>query len=58
MDDPKKYREEAERLRSKAEKSIDPKLQQTMLDIAAQYERLAKSIEASRDRGAHKGERQ
>jgi hypothetical protein len=51
MVDPKKYREEAERLRKKAEKSIDSRLQQTMLDIAAQYERLAKSVEASRDKG-------
>ena len=42
--DPNKYRDEAEHLRRKAEKSIDPGLQQTMLDIAGLYERMADGI--------------
>ena len=44
MDDAKKCREEAERLRRQAENSIDPELQRVMTDIAEFYERMAETF--------------
>jgi hypothetical protein len=51
MADPKKYRDQAAKLRHDAEKVQSPVIKRQMLEIAAQYERLAKSVEASRDQG-------
>jgi hypothetical protein len=44
MDDPKKYRDEAERLRREADETNDLKMQRTMLDIAGLYERMADAL--------------
>jgi hypothetical protein len=44
MADPKKYRDEAERLRREAEDSHDPHLRRTMLDIAGLYDRMAETL--------------
>jgi hypothetical protein len=46
MADPQKYREQAVRLRLEARAVNDSDLRNHMLEIAAQYERLAASIEA------------
>ena len=40
-----KYREEAARLRREAENTTQPENRQQLLDIAAQYDRLAASAE-------------
>ena len=40
-----KYREEAVRLRDEAERAKPPDIRRQLLDIAAQYDRLAGSIE-------------
>src|SRR5438270_11206198 len=40
-----KYREEAARLRDEAERAKPPDIRRQLLDIAAQYDRLAGSIE-------------
>jgi hypothetical protein len=45
MGDSQKYHDEAARLRSKAEVVNDRDLRKQLLDIAAQYDRLAQSIE-------------
>jgi hypothetical protein len=45
MATPEKYRERAARLRMEARAVNDLDLRNQMLDIAAQYERLAASIE-------------
>src|ERR1700732_2938934 len=44
--DPQKYREHATHLRFEAALINDPEIRLQMLDIAAQYERLAASLEA------------
>jgi hypothetical protein len=44
MAEPKKYRDEAERLRREAEASHDPDLRRTMLDIAGLYDRMAETL--------------
>jgi hypothetical protein len=46
MADPQKYREHATHLRFEAALINDPEIRLQMLDIAAQYERLAASVEA------------
>jgi hypothetical protein len=46
MPDPQKYRDQANRLRREARAVNDADLKMQMLDIAAQYERLAASLEA------------
>jgi hypothetical protein len=43
-----KYREEAARLRREAEDTKRPENRQQLLDIAAQYDRLADSAERTR----------
>jgi hypothetical protein len=48
MADPQKYRLEAKRLRLAAETASSFEIKRQMLDIAAQYERLAVSLEAMR----------
>jgi hypothetical protein len=48
MADPKKYRDEAERLRKEAAESADPEIRGTMLDIAELYHRLAETLERHR----------
>jgi hypothetical protein len=48
MADPKKYRDEAERLREEASESADPEIRGTMLDIAELYHRLAEALERHR----------
>jgi hypothetical protein len=45
MADPKKYRDEAERLRRKAEHIHDRDVRRQAIEIADQYDRLADSIE-------------
>jgi hypothetical protein len=44
MVDPKTYRDESQRLRRKAETSIDPGLQRVMIEIAEFYERMAETL--------------
>ena len=44
MADPRKYREEAERLRKEADEASHPETRGMMLDIAELYERLARAI--------------
>jgi hypothetical protein len=46
MADPQKYRSEAKRRRLEAETASSPEISLQMLDVAAQYERLAASLEA------------
>jgi hypothetical protein len=46
MADPQKYCDQAKRLRLQAALANDTEVRQQMIDIAAQYERLAASIEA------------
>jgi hypothetical protein len=46
MADSQKYRDQAKRLRLEARAVNDANLKNQMLDIAAQYERLAASLEA------------
>jgi hypothetical protein len=41
----KQYREEAARLRDEATRAKHPEIRQQLLDIAAQYDRLANSVE-------------
>jgi len=41
----KQYREEAARLRDEAARAKHPEIRQQLLDIAAQYDRLANSVE-------------
>jgi hypothetical protein len=48
MADPKKYRDEAERLRKEAAESADPEMRGTMLDIAELYRRMAETLERHR----------
>jgi hypothetical protein len=48
MADPKKYRDEAERLREEASESADPEIRGTMLDIAELYHRMAEMLERHR----------
>ena len=48
MADPKKYRDEAERLRREADEAPDPDHQRTMLDIARLYERMAETLTRQR----------
>ncbi len=50
MADPKKYRDEAERLRKEADETGDTETRQTMLDIAALYERVAETLSKQRQR--------
>jgi hypothetical protein len=45
MADPKKYHDEAERLRREAAGSHDPEIQRAMLDIAGLYQRMADTLE-------------
>jgi len=45
--DPKKYRDEAERLRKEAAETTDPDHQRAILDIARLYVRLAELGEAA-----------
>jgi hypothetical protein len=47
-DDPKHWRERAEKARYVADGMTDPVLKQMMLDVAAGYERLAKRAEDRR----------
>jgi hypothetical protein len=53
MANPQKYRDDAARLRRVAEKTESPVIKRQMLEIAAQYERLAASVEAVK--GRYKG---
>jgi hypothetical protein len=46
MADPQKYRDRAKRLRLEAESASSDEIRLQMFDIAAQYERLATSLEA------------
>jgi hypothetical protein len=46
MAEPQKYRDDAARLRRETGAVKDPEVRSQILDIAAQYERLAASIEA------------
>jgi hypothetical protein len=46
MATPQKYRDDAARLRLEAAVVKAPEIRRQMLDIAAQYERLAAAIEA------------
>jgi hypothetical protein len=48
MADPQKYRELAARVRRDAEKVESPVIKRQMLEIADQYDQLAKSVAASR----------
>ena len=48
MAEPKKYRDEAERLRKEAAESDHPEIRGTMLDIAEFYYRLAETLERQR----------
>jgi hypothetical protein len=51
MADPQNYRLEAERIRREASVVNDPYLRRQLLDIAAQYDRLAVTMEGmARDR--------
>jgi hypothetical protein len=45
MADPQKYRLEAKRIRLEAETTSSPEIRRQLLDIAAQYERLAVSLD-------------
>jgi len=47
--DPKKYRDQAAKLRHDVEDVQSPVVKRQMLEIAPHYERLAKSVEASSD---------
>jgi hypothetical protein len=51
MANPNKYRDEAARLRRDAENVQSAVIKRQMLEIAAQYERLAESVESSRLKG-------
>jgi hypothetical protein len=51
MADPQKYRDEATRLRRRAEYVLDHDAKRQMLEVAAQYERLADSVTAKAKRG-------
>jgi hypothetical protein len=44
MADPEKYHTQAERLRQEAATTHDPFMQQTILDIAELYERMADTL--------------
>jgi hypothetical protein len=44
--DPQKYRDQAKRMRLEAETASPPEIELQMLDIAAQSERVAASLEA------------
>jgi hypothetical protein len=48
MADPQKYRDEAARLRRRAEYVLDHDAKRQMLEVAAQYERLADSVALKR----------
>jgi len=48
MADPKKYRDQAERLRKEADETADPDHQRTMLDIARLYDRMADTLAKQR----------
>jgi hypothetical protein len=50
MVDAQKYRNEAAKLRRDAEKVLSPVIKRQLLEIAARYERLAKSIESAKSR--------
>jgi len=43
----KRYRERAVEVRAEAETMINPETRQMLLDVAASYERLAKTLEAN-----------
>ena len=45
INDPKHWRYRAEEARAMAESMTDPEAKQSMLDVAADYERLAKRAE-------------
>jgi hypothetical protein len=48
MADPKKYRDEAERLRNEAAETNDGETRETMLNIAKLYDRLAQTLAKQR----------
>jgi hypothetical protein len=48
MADPKKYHDEAERLRKDAAETIDVDARKTMIDIAKLYDRLADTLSRQR----------
>jgi hypothetical protein len=50
MADPQKYRDDAAALRRVAERTQSPDIKRQMLAIADQYDRLAKSLEAIKQR--------
>jgi hypothetical protein len=51
MADPQKYRDEATRLRRRAEYVLDHDVKRQMLEVAAQYERLADNVVALKRKG-------